>query len=86
MFLHYSAEHHENSIAHGNYMIKFLQTIQTSKTNTVKHQKTVHHIRKNIEDTAKMCRQSITVVHGTDDSIAPAEYGKQYHYAVKKST
>ena len=67
MFLHNSAEHHENSIAHGNYMNKFVQRIQTSKTNTVKHQKTVHHIRKkNIDqDTAKMYRQSITVVQTT---------------------
>jgi len=54
MFLHHSAEHYENSIAHGNYMNKFVQRVQTSKTNTVKHQKTVHHIRKNIDqDTAK---------------------------------
>ena len=66
MFLHHSAEHYENSIAHGNYMNKFVQRIQTSKTNTVKHQKTVHHIRKNIDqDTAKMYRQSITVVQTT---------------------
>jgi len=32
MFLHNSAQHHENSIAHGNYMNKFVQRIQNSKT------------------------------------------------------
>ena len=70
MFLYNSPHHHQNSIAHGNYMgNKFVQWIKTSTTNTVKHQKTVHHIRKNIDtynkNTVKMYRQSITVVQTT---------------------